>query len=382
MTSANEKPAVEEAPPSGVLQAILVAAFLAVSFAFSFYLGTLRDRPQPRPQAGEQEIVVETQIVRAQDAPVRFRATGSVRVNSMTALVPQVSGEIVSVQPNFFSGGSFRANEVLFQIERDDFQDQVENLRAEVEQARTQLEIQKARSAAAVEEWEGLNPGDPLPELVGQKPQLREAEATLRAAKARLAQAARNLARTSFTLPYDGRITQADLTEGQFVTAGQSVGQAYGLSALEVDVPLKYQEYLWLLEKPDPEVMIHYSDREPLKARVKRIGAEFDPMTRFGRVFLTLEDPPGSVIPGLFVTAEFKGPMRKNVWALPASALQEDNGIWVVGPEQTLKRLRPEIIHIDRDQVMTIARQEEAEVVLGPLPDATDGTKVRRRRGN
>ena len=185
-------------------------------------------------------------------------------------------------------------------------------------------------------------------------------------------------------MPFKGRITQANAELGQFVTAGQSLGEAYSLESVEIEMPLEDQEYGWVLESANPDITVTTSftgKTRSMKATVKRLGAEFDPLTRLTRVILKPEELPDKtnmpLLPGVFVDIEVIGPTRKDTWLLPIKALQEDNTIWEILPDQTLKRRRPEIINITRDYVAAKSDGNPIRVVTGPLPEATTGTKVR-----
>lgn len=367
----------------GWVQFLLVMAFLAGAFGFAAYLSASREEPRSMQQNGEQEMLVTVLDAFPQDLRITFTATGTVRVRSYAGIVPAVSGEVISINEQFYPGGIFEAEEQLFQINPVDYLAEVKRLHAEVARAQAELQLQEADTAAAIEEWKALHPRKDVPPLVAKTPQLAQARAALEAAQAQLESAKLDLQRTNVRLPYAGRVVSTDLELGQFATAGQAIGQVYALSALEVHVPLNDQQTAWLLETDQPaiEVATRYLDEERrYQARLKRVAAQRDEVTRFGDIVLGFETPAKNLVPGVFVDVIITGPERQNVWKLPLDVLQKDNALWVVNGQNTLQKREPKILYIGADHVIVQSEGEKARVVVGPLPGATEGAKVRIRR--
>lgn len=380
------KRTAEEPPPredgkarrKGYIQAVLVVAFIGGAFLFSRYLASLQHAPDPGRTDQRHTFLVRTEVVEPQMFRLRFSATGTVQVRALTDIVPQVSGRVESIDDCAFPGGVFTPETVLFRIEEEDFRNELDRMQAEVARARTQLKVQQAASEAAREEWRQLNPNTPVPPLVAEQPQLEEARANLQAAQAALKTARLNLARTRYQLPFEGRVIEFQLEQGQYVVAGQSYGQAYRVKSLEIDVPLPEQQLAWLLEAEEPQIRVSsdFRQAEVYRAHIKRVAAKVDMQTRFARVVLGLEETAPDLIPDVFVRVRFVGPERENVWVLPLDALQADNLIWVVGEDKTLRSLQPPVIQITEDHVVAESNGATIRVVVGNLPQATEGAEV------
>lgn len=362
----------------GWLQLGLVILFLGGAVFLSRYLASLQMAPQPK-KSGVLRPLVETAEVAPQAYRLRFTATGTVQVRAMTDIVPQISGRIVAIDENAFAGGPFTAETVLFTIDKSDYRLRFEQMEAEVARAKTELELQQARSETAAAEWLDLNPGAKVPPLVGEEPQLEAARAAVEAAKSQLEMARLDLDRTEFRLPFTGRITELQLEIGQHVVAGQSYGKAYRLDSIEIDMPLTERQLDWLLESSDPVITVSsdYLSGAVVPAFVKRVGAKLDPETRLTRAVLGLKEPGADVVPDVFVEIEVIGPARENVWVLPLDALQQNGGIWTVTRAGILRLLRPPIIQITEEAVIAESDGSTLLAVRGNLAEATEGTPVR-----
>lgn len=363
----------------GWIQLTFVILLITGTFVLTRFLSSLQMTSGTRTAPEKLEMVVETVKVKPQSHRLCFSTTGTVQARAMANIVPRVSGRIVAIDNSAFAGGIFTSDTLLFRIDRKDYELALEQAQSEVTRAQTEHQLQQARSATAAAEWRELHPGEPVPPLVGQEPQLKAARSAVKAARSRLEKARLDLSRTEYHLPFSGRIIELNLETGQYVVAGQSYGRAYQAAALEIVVPLESQQLEWLLESREPDITVSsgYPGGTAISAFLKRVGADLDPQTRMNHVFLGFKEPNTDLVPDVFVSVKITGPVRKDVWLLPLDALQQDGHIWVVTPENRLRLLKLAIIQITREAVVAKSDGSTIAVVRGSLPEATDGTPVR-----
>lgn len=363
----------------GIVQFILVFAFIAGSFTVSAILKAGKKEP-PAREVKERILFAQTQNISPAPYSIAFETTGIVATRADITVSPQVSGKVVAVNDAFFEGGEFAANDVLFEIEPLDFELEIRRLESVVAQARTAFNLEEAESAAAVAEWEQIHGDKPAPALVARKPQKAEAWANLKSAKAQLEDAKLDLDRTKFSLPFAGRVLSADLEVGQFVSAGQNYGSVYDANNLEVQVSLEDTELNWLTQGEAQGVEIettHFGQTQSYEGYLKRGVSSLDNQTRFARVSFGFKEAPEDLLPGVFVTLNIQGPKLENALALPVSALQKDNQIWAVNPDKTLYLLPSEIAFANEQDVVLSGIESEIEVVISKIPGATQGMTVR-----
>ena len=306
-------------------------------------------------------------------------------VNGQINIIPQISGRVTKVHPNFNNGGTFNKGDILFQIEQADFINAVNIAKAQVEQARTALTLQQAESNAAIEEWRSLNPNRKAPDLVAKKPQLQQANANLKSAQAQLADAQLGLNRTKFNYNFSGRIIDTSIELGQFLQAGQSYGRAYPLNSLEIKVPVEDKVLKFLdvdaNNAQNNKVTIRTKYRGEnivIDGTIDRIGSTLDETTRFVDVIVKPNDnQPNALIPGVFVEVDLIGKAVDNVWVLPNEALQGQSDIWIVNDDNTLRQYTPQIITTGDKTSDAIGNGETVKVVMGLLKGVTDGMSVR-----
>lgn len=362
----------------GFIQLFFVILFIAGSFGISALLSAVKP-DIGKSVNGDRTLFVETKIIQPTIYRIEFETTGTVEARGTVNIVPEVSGRITEISDQFFEGGIFGEDEVLFQIEPLDFELAVRRLEAEVARAKTSLDLAKAEAKAALVEWEQFNGSKEAPALVAKEPQLQEARANLKAAEAQLEDAKLNLERTSFSLPFGGRVLSSSLEKGQYVNAGQSYGQVFGLNTLEVNASLEGQKLDWLLDTPDPKITItatYLGKKQTYQGYLKRSASSLDAQTRFATVSFGFKDENVNLLPGIFADVEIRGSNLNNVFLFPAEALQKEGIIWLVEENKTLKAFEPDIIYGSDKNVVTQALSQSVQAVVNKLAGATEGTKV------
>jgi RND family efflux transporter MFP subunit len=357
-----------------------------------------------KPPAKEQVIVlaplVEVEQLEKKDIPMIVTGYGTVQAKVEVEIVPQVSGKVVSVNPQFKAGGFIGAGQEILKIDPRDYALAVQQAQAGVADAQVKLDMEKAEAAVALDEWHQLHPGtEPDSPLVLREPQIRQAQAALDSAKAALATAHLSLERTSVTLPLDVRIVSESVDLGQFCTAGQGIGNAYGVGSVEIEIPLEDKELRWF-DIPDGEPTANgdtknSSSSEVLvkatfagaehtwKGYVARSTGQVDAKSRLVSVVVEVPHPfDGSdskapLLPGLYVEAQIQGNVLKDAFAVPRDAIRGSNEVWVVNNNKLhIKNL--DIIRADKEfAYITEGLSDKETIVTSSLDAVVDGMAVR-----
>ncbi|MGB1077395.1 MAG: efflux RND transporter periplasmic adaptor subunit [Bdellovibrionales bacterium] len=384
MNETNEVKKDEQPKPHkvvGIIQLIIVVIFIVGAFTISGVLKANKKAPETQEKE-DRVLVVDKKTINPTSYRISFQTTGVISARGSVNIVPQVGGKIVMIDDQFFSGGVFEKDTPLFEVEKRDFELEVDRLSASVAQAQTAYNLEKAESEAALSEWRQVNGDKPAPRLVARKPQLSEAWAVLKGAKAQLENAQLDLERATFTFPFDGRVLSSTLEHGQVVSAGQSYGSVYDINALEVQASLTDQELKWLLNAPNPEITIsttYLGQTKTYEGVLKRGASALDDVTRFATISLGFKSPPHNLLPGIFVDALIKGPMIENALVIPTSAVQKGEAVWEINSDNSLALLDREIIYSDEGVIVMRGDGEAINVVTSKISGVTDGMIVETR---
>jgi len=171
---------------------------------------TQAQMPPPKVSVAE---VIEQPINEWDEFTGRLEAPQSVEIR------PRVSGYIDKVA--FDEGSLVKKGDLLFQIDPRPFQAEVKRLEAQLQQARAN----QARAASEARRGERLRQSNAISaELADARASAAtEAQAQVAAIAAELENARLNLGFTRITSPIDGRVSRAEITRGNLVSAGESL---------------------------------------------------------------------------------------------------------------------------------------------------------------
>jgi RND family efflux transporter MFP subunit len=359
--------------------------------------------PEPKTFAAHPQVAkVEATRLQPTEFQVLLETQGSVRPRTTSTLVPEVSGRIIKVSPNFREGGFFGAGETLLEIEPVNYETALVIARSAVAEAERALQEERARGEQAIENWRRLGKRGEPSELAARKPQLAEAEARLLAAKAEVEQANRDLERTRIKAPFAGRVVEQMVDVGQFVSSNTQLGRAFATDVMEVRLPLTNRQLSFIDlpagsidgevgEEEGPEVLITGrigQNSEQWTGHVVRVDSSIDESSRQLFVVAEVKDPyhlrEGEVSPllkiGMFVDALVEGDLLKNVFVLPREAVRIGGEVVLIDEENRIRRQKVDPIWTENEKVVVPvegAGIEPGDVLcLTPLTYPVDGAPV------
>lgn len=294
---------------------------------------------------------VQVEPVIANDHQVIINSYGEVKPLENTLLSAQVSGEVLSWHPNFVAGGIVARGEILFTIEKDNYEAAV--LVAEAELARAQAGLIEEQAQAQVAEDEAKRfPSKARTDLFLRKPQVLSAQASVKSAQAALKRAQRDLDNCDVTAPYDALVISRNIGVGQFVTMGSQVAELNNIETAEVIIPIAGFDSVFLPERIKGitatiiQKGLNSFTREGV---IDRDLGIVDNVTRMSSLVVRIEDPYGlkNIQPaikfGSYVQVNFAGAMLNNIYRLP-QALVNNQTVWVVNENQELEPRKVTVI--------------------------------------
>jgi len=373
--------------PVGLIIAFIVAIGVMVALT-----------PQPeRANAEPRPVAVFAAPVENTNVTLTVTTQGEVRPLTQINLVPQVSGRIVYVNPNFIEGGFFEAGETLIRIDDADYRLAVTRAQAQVAQAQQSLIREEAEADLAAREWAEIGEGQ-ASALTLREPQLAQVRASLASANAQLQEARLGLERTRVSAPFAGRVRTKSADVGQFVSPGTPLGEVFGTDAVQIRLPLTDNElsmlnipvaYQSTEANPGPQVRIsavlagRYREWD---AQLVRTDSSIDTQTRVLYAIALVDDPygaaaeqGGSPLPvGLFVDAEIQGRVVADAYVLPRSSLRGSDTVYVAQEGGTLGVRNVTVITSDPTRLVVSGGVTVDDlVVTSPIRAASDGMRIR-----
>ena len=330
---------------------------------------------------------------------VQIPSQGVVQPRTQSTLIPEVSGRVIWISPNFRDGGFFEEDEVLLKIDPRDYETAVVASQATLAQRQSALELEEAQHDQAVENWRLLGDGGTPNPLTLREPQLAEAKANVESAQARLREAQRNLERAVIHAPYAGRILRKQVDVGQTVSPGNGLATIFAVDYVEIRLPL-FNEYLDFIDLPEdyrgedatetapkPKVLLtgNYGSRSVTwQGQIVRADGAFDPGSRQLFVVAQVDDPysrndedrpPLKV--NQFVEAKIEGDALENVFVVPRTAIRDGREVLIIDANHQIRRRAVTAIWRDKENWIIREQLKPGEVLCTtPMRFAAEGARV------
>ena len=345
----------------------------------------------PQPEVGDSETVrigVYTEAAKRTAASAEVTVYGEVRPRVQIDVISEVAGRITAVSPSFAEGGSIPAGEPLITIEKRDYNVAVSEARARV--AARELELAQALADADVAKKQLAKEKNPS-DLALKLPQIAQARAALEAAEMSLERARSDLERTQIMLPFDARITQTSVDEGQYLGLGRTIASVFSTDIAEVRLPFTDADIAALGVPIGYEALEGEGLRVRLTADVAgatrqwqgqlvRLDASLDARTRttFGTVEVRnpFAESEGAMpmAPGLFVSANVSGRSLSDVLAIPAAGLRAGGRVFIMNDEDLLEIRSVRVAHATNEiAYLSSGISEGDRVIISPIRNPVPG---------
>tara|TARA_B110000902_G_C14269425_1_gene572600 strand:+ start:427 stop:1587 length:1161 start_codon:yes stop_codon:yes gene_type:complete len=376
---------------------LLPIAVLAAAAAISIIITVMRPAPL-KLEAPDTAVAVKTLLLYAQSANLLVESQGTVLPRTQTKLISEVSGAVLSLSPEFVVGGTFKAGEIMLQLDPTDYEVALQRADARLISMNAQATFELARATQARKEWAMTGrPATEAPLLALREPYLAEARANVLQAEAEVKQARLKLARTTIRAPYLGMVSAKTVDIGQYVSVATPLGEIFAIDFAEVRLPLTEKDLARI------ELISHSSNTElptvtlnatvaskPVQwiAQIVRSEGVVDQVNRSQYLVAQINDPyavisesAGNLMPllmGTFVRAEIVGKTIDNVYAIPRHALMEGNRVALVDSEQRLSLTAVESSHGDEQfYYVNAGLVDGAEIIVSAMGAAIEGMLVR-----
>ncbi|WP_433847864.1 efflux RND transporter periplasmic adaptor subunit [Acinetobacter proteolyticus] len=309
------------------LSAVIVAIF-ATGGSFILFQEKADAKATPTassPPAATVDVasVVSQTITDWQEYSGRLEAIDQVDVR------PQVSGKLIAV--HFKDGSLVNKGDLLFTIDPRPFEAELNRAKAQLASA----EAQVTYSSANLGRNQRLIQSNAIAhqELDQAENEARSANANLQAAKAAVETARLNLEYTRITAPVSGRISRAEVTVGNVVSAGngaQVLTSLVSVSRLYASFDVDEQTYLKYIsnQRNSAQVPVYLGlanesgfSRE---GYISSIDNNLNTTSGTIRVRATFDNPKGVMLPGLYARIRLGGGQPRAAILISPTAIGVD----------------------------------------------------------
>lgn len=388
---------------------LLAATAGLLLVAVQIFSGAVRESlDQETRQRPQRERVFTVNVVTAEAKTIapKISVFGEIQSQRTLELRAAEGGTIVEMSEAFREGGQVSAGDLLIQIDPSKAQDALarseneirlaeaegrdaaralllakdelvaaneqQGLRVKALERQQDLEERGVGTAAAIETAE-LNLSAAQQQVLSRRQALAQAESAVDQAATQLSQAKLDLAEAQRALTdlkvvadFDGTLADVTALKGGLVSANEQLGQLVDANALEVAFRVSTAQYARLLGRGGQlrnapvDVSLNVSGFVlTADGLISRDSAAVGEGQTGRLIFATLENARG-LKPGDFVSVSVDEAPVENIISLPASSLDTQGRVMVVGEGERLEAVPVDLVRRQGDQILV-----RAEALVG-----------------
>ncbi len=365
----------------------------------------------------EKSIKVTLEEVKTQDITSTVSASGEVKPKKNVNISANVPGRVVKIGVE--EGQRVKADDFLLKLDSTQYEANAARDRAAVRSLKA--ELIKAEAALKKDENYFYRQKKLFEEKLISNEQLEAAKAQydisyaqheairyqIKQAEASLQSSLDNLSKTVYNSPIDGIITSLQVEEGEVAMIGTMNNPGTilmtiaDLSVMEVEVEVDETDVVNVNINQPAKVRIDAFPDMTIAGKVTEVGSSAlqkitaSEESKDFKVVITLQNPPEDLKPGLSASADIITAEKKDVLAVPISALvlrekkekekkdkdEQEEGIYVVDKESRVKFRAVKKGIMGGMTVEAVSGLEKGEkIVVGPydaLRQLDDGTLIK-----
>ena len=362
---------------------ILILAVIIVPIIYNKTSGIIAAIAQRRAMSMPKEVEVGNPHI--EEVNVSAESTGRVEAEYSVDLVARVPGFLLK---KYFKEGDFvKKGQVLFQIDPREYQIEVNNSQANVNQYSALLKNaqQELNRANALVKEDLISRSDVDQSLASRN----QNKALYDAARQQLELAKVNLGYTKIKSPIDGRIGKVNITEGNYVTA--TSGSLVNISSVNpvfVTFSLKSDDSVRLLKASnkfkDAKVEVQFDGGSWYDkiGKVNFVDNKIDKNSGSVTLRATFDNPKGWLVPGAYMKVKITAPKLVKYMTVPQASTKGDamSGyyVWAVEDNKAVKKNIKVSDAIDNNWVVNSGLNLDDTIVLSGIQNiAVEGQKLK-----
>lgn len=328
---------------------------------------------KPIPQAEPDKIVMVAQAVSSQHKLSSY--AGEVQAKQQTALAFRVGGQIIERYADV--GDRVKVGQVLAKLDVKDADLQLNAAQAQLEQA----QAAQRNAEAELKRFQQL-----LPDNAVSRSQFDAVENQYKATVSALKQAQANYEVAQNQTRYNqlfanknGVVTQRNIEVGQVIAAGQVAYQIALDGEREVVIGVSEQAIQQLKPQQQAWVSLWSAPEQRYAAYIREIAPAADQSRTFSiKVAVRDQNVPIQIGQSARVFFNTEQPEQLNLPLSSVSAVDHQAYVWVLQPNDTLKRVWVTLGEYQRDHVPILSGVDTKQwVVVGGVHLLREGQKVR-----
>lgn len=275
---------------------------------------------------------VEVETLKPMNLYIENLVTGKVYADKDVYVIPLIAGKVEKV--NVKVGDKVEKDDVLFVMDKDDFQKQVNQAYAAYQAAKAGFDVTSAQLQSAKDNFDRIKKlyeEGVVPETQYEQAKLAASDETLEAARKNLDQAevayknaASTLENAEVKAPISGVVSSVNIVEGQYATSANPPITIVDSNSVTIEFGIA-SSLVNKVKAGDKALVEISSANFRNEAVITSVSSSADIMTNLYTVSIVLEND-GTIKPGMFAKVYLQTDKTDNALAVRAEAVKERDG--------------------------------------------------------
>lgn len=359
----------------------IIAAIILLAGAFSLFKALKNNKKAVFATVKKSLPLAYTQVVENKSIPVTIPASGSIIAKNRFKLYSEVQGILEIASKEFKPGIHYKKGELIYKLNSEEFYtnllSQKSSFQNLIVSMMPDLRLDFPESfdlwQVYLNTFDISKPLAVLPKSQSEKEKRFIASKNIFTNYYSIKNLEIKLEKYSIYAPFDGVLTDANITPGTLVSPGQLIGEFVDPSTFEMEVSIK-SSLISKLEIGD-EVEVLNLEKENIKypGKIIRINKKVDLNSQTVNIFIELKGK--DLIEGMFLKALLTSKVLENIVEIPRNLLINQNQIYTIS-DSTISLKDIHVVYENEQSIMVRGLKTGQTIVAKPVPKAFDGMKV------
>lgn len=345
----------------------------------------VNNRTQYRPQVQKVVKTVFTDVVSNGTVPIIVPANGNLMAKTRVELFAEVQGVFKGRNKLFRPGQEYRKGETIIRMDAAEYYASVQSAKSNLLNLITSVmpdlrldypELYPKWQAYLAEfDLDRVTPE--LPEMTSEKEKFFITGRGILTSYYNVKNLEQRLSKYTISAPFSGVLTEALVTEGTLVRAGQKLGEFIRTDVYELEVAVS-KTYSDLLKVGEVVELVNLERTKTYQGKVTRINGRIDQATQTIKAYIEVSHP--DLREGMYLEANLNAKDEKEAIEIDRKLLLENNQIFVVR-DSILDLIDVKPVYFSDRKVVLKEVPDGTTIITQPVVGAYAGMLVKVYKG-
>lgn len=363
-----------------------VLGILLVVLAFILAKNMIDNKKKPKAIFGKTIKTAFVQKVTNKEIPIVINASGYLVAKNKIELFSEAQGVLHTAAKEFKAGVNFLENETLLNINSDEFYASLQSQKSKLINSITAIMPDiRLDFPKQFQKWQtylnsfDLNKTTPqLPRFSTEKEKYFVSGKGITTSYFNVKNLEVKLKKFTIKAPYNGILTEAFVSEGTLIRAGQKLGEFIDPSIFEMEVSIN-AAFADLLKIGNTASLTNVERTKPYKGKVIRVNGKVDLASQTVKVFIEVAHK--DLKDGMYLEANVVARSEINAFEISRKLLINNNSVYAV-KDTILKLIKVNPVYFNAETVVVKGLQNNTSVLTQSVPGAFNGMVVKIQKKN